>query len=141
MTPETMIEVARPPQLGKSPARKVFSVALYRTEGNRKRQHVVVLYLGVDCDWTDIQRSRNGNKMWCHLASAPETPAAQEYREAVPRARSLTYSGKAPADLAGLKQDLESLDFDAATVSRMVEKARPYFPTAQSHPQRENGHE
>ncbi len=106
---------------------EISSVALYRTEGSRKRKHLVVLYLGADRDWTEIQRSRNGNKMWGLLATAKETSAAREYREASHRACSLTYSGKTPADLDGLKQDLETFGFDPASISRLVDAARPCF--------------
>jgi hypothetical protein len=112
-----------------APTGRRFRIALYRTDGNRRKQHLVVLYLGADCDWTDIQRTRNGNKSWGLLATAPETPDVVEYREAGPRAASLQYSGAAPADLSGLENDMEGFGYDPDTVTRFVEAARPCFTT------------
>ena len=111
------------------PVRK-FHIGLYATRtGKRADKQCVVLYLGNDCDWSEIQRQRNGNPSWAHLASAEETDAAREYRESGKRAMSLKYSGQAPADLTGMAADLSCLGYPPETVTRFLEKARPYFPT------------
>lgn len=106
---------------------RTFHIALYRTDGNRRNRHRVVLYLGVDCDWSDIQRSRNGNQSWGILATAPETTEVVEYRAAEHRAASLQYSGVSPANLSGLEKDLVVFGYDNHIVNKFVDAARKFF--------------
>lgn len=101
------------------------TIALYRTLGPKAEKHRAVLYFGANLDWTSIQLDRNGSRIL--LATAEETSEAEAFRLKSKRARSLQYDGKGFATLAGLREDLESLAFDPATVARFVNAARPFI--------------
>lgn len=98
---------------------------LYETLGNRRKagQHVVVLYMAENRDWTWRNRQRNGNGGPC-IAEAAMTPAAEDYCAESKRASSLQYGGTPESDLSGLRRDLESFALDAATVDRFCDAAR-----------------
>jgi hypothetical protein len=103
------------------------AIALYKTTGNRLKDHCLVLYLAVDRDWGSRQLERNGSR-WPALARTQMTPQAMEYRNMRHRASSLRYNGARPADAAGLGEDLRDLGFDEATVTRFLDAAKPYWP-------------
>lgn len=100
-------------------------MALYATHGPRreKGQHVVVLYLRVNKDWTSRNLSRNGN-YGPALARCAMTAEAEVYCAGSNRASSLQYSGSGAATLQGLEDDLRSFGLEAETVARFVEAAR-----------------
>lgn len=103
--------------------------SLYKTTGPRTKDHVLVLYLAADKDWTARHFERNGNH-WPALANVPMTPAAWDYRNSSARATSLRYSGKAPQDESGFVEDMRSLGFDEQTVEMLATAARPYWPNS-----------
>lgn len=106
-----------------------FLIALYATAGPRLKRHRVVLYIAFDKDWTAKSIERNGHHGQ-PLAIANSTQACEQFRDNAHRARSLQYSGKKPQDVAGLREDLETLGYDAATVERFATAAAPYLQNA-----------
>lgn len=100
--------------------------ALYRTAGNRLRDHRIVLYLDADRAWTARHFARNGSQSPA-LARVPMPPEALAFCDRSPRATSLRYSGQHPQDVAGLAEDLRTLGFDVDAVNRLVSAAAPYL--------------
>jgi len=107
---------------------KAYHVALYRTIGNRQKNHCCVLYVAVDRDWGSLQLARNGHR-YRPLAMAEMTPEATAYRDASHRACSLQYTGIQPADADGLAADLRTLGYDDLTVTRFLDAATRCWPT------------
>lgn len=98
-------------------------MALYATRGRRADQHVVVLYLRENKDWTSRHLQRNGND-GPSLARCPMTPEAEAYCAESKRASSLQYSGCGTATLQGLVDDLRSFGLDEDTVARFAAAAK-----------------
>jgi sirohydrochlorin ferrochelatase len=104
----------------------MFHIALHQTVGKRRTKHRVVIYLAVDRDWGSLQLSRNGHK-YGPLATAPMTEGAETYCRRSWRATSLQYTGVAPADAAGMADDLRTLGYDDAVIDTFLTAAAPYW--------------
>lgn len=109
-----------------------FRIGLWATSRKSARwphQHRVVVYLAYDRDWSDRQLTRNGH-YGPPLVWTWATERAARFRAEGTRSRSLVYSGRRPADAAGLEEDLRVLGFADATVAAFLAAAAPHWEAA-----------
>lgn len=85
----------------------------------------VTIFIGADKDWSHRHFVRHGHD-W--LASAKATPECADYRDRCPRAQRLNYSGKKPADAAGMVEDLQRLGYGQTVIDRFLAAAAPWWP-------------
>ena len=104
------------------------TLRLYPTRGPRRARHVLVLYFRSETDWPSRSMERGGNLAGSCLCSAPMTHGAETYCASRHRATSLQYSGKPPADAAGMEEDLLALGYDQPTIARFLTAAAPHWP-------------